>query len=234
MVYLLVSFFVCEEDCPWGNICANLPLFYVGCHHSVAWWAVLGPCLGPEPVNPRPLKQSAQRYFWYLFNFQVKKTLSVIFKETHELGGPYLTFRIKILLPGEDRPSKLHFLQNGSWTGSIPLCMCHIYINPVSGVEGLKGWKSQTVVFCAVLCRRTTCFEHFSVISFGWICFSFPGKSGSRDEIRMKVEKRQFLCWSQFKMRICVIPHIPGLVLLSICSPISVTVCWFSMYDLIV
>ena len=35
--------FLLEEDCWWTNICANRPLFYVGCHHSVAWWVVLGP-----------------------------------------------------------------------------------------------------------------------------------------------------------------------------------------------
>ena len=39
---------VCEEDCHWANMCANLPLFYVGCHHSVAWWTVLGLCPGSE------------------------------------------------------------------------------------------------------------------------------------------------------------------------------------------
>ena len=48
------SFFSCKEDCHWANVCANLPLFYVGCHHSMAWWVVLGPCLGSEPSNPRP------------------------------------------------------------------------------------------------------------------------------------------------------------------------------------
>ena len=38
--------FFCEEDCPWANIYVNLALFYVGCHHSMAWWAVLGPGQG--------------------------------------------------------------------------------------------------------------------------------------------------------------------------------------------
>ena len=37
---------VCEEDWPWANICANLPLFYLGCCCSVAWWVLLGPCPG--------------------------------------------------------------------------------------------------------------------------------------------------------------------------------------------
>ena len=40
----LVCVCVCEEDWPWANIYDNLPPFYVGCCHSVAWWAVLGPC----------------------------------------------------------------------------------------------------------------------------------------------------------------------------------------------
>ena len=53
-------FCVCVWDWPWANICANLPLFYVGCHHSMAWPVVLGPCLGSEPVNPGLLKQSTQ------------------------------------------------------------------------------------------------------------------------------------------------------------------------------
>ena len=26
---------VCEEDCCWANICANFPLFYVGCYHGM-------------------------------------------------------------------------------------------------------------------------------------------------------------------------------------------------------
>ena len=55
----LFSFFVCEEDWPWANICCQsssfclrkivpkltaMPVFlyflYMGCHHSMAWWAV--------------------------------------------------------------------------------------------------------------------------------------------------------------------------------------------------
>ena len=47
------------KDCPWANICANLPLLDVGCCHSMAWWMVLGLRPGSEPVNPRPPKQSA-------------------------------------------------------------------------------------------------------------------------------------------------------------------------------
>ena len=46
------------KDYCWANICANLPPFYLGCHHSVARWAVLGLCLGSKPANPRLLKQS--------------------------------------------------------------------------------------------------------------------------------------------------------------------------------
>ena len=42
-------FFFCEEDWPWANTCAHLPLFYVGRHHSMVWWEVLGPHLGSEP-----------------------------------------------------------------------------------------------------------------------------------------------------------------------------------------
>ena len=49
----------CEEDRPWANICDNLPLFYVGCCHSVVWWALLSPRQESEPANPRPLKWSA-------------------------------------------------------------------------------------------------------------------------------------------------------------------------------
>ena len=45
-------FFFGVEDCRWANICANLPLFYMGCHHSVAWLAVLGPRPRSEPANP--------------------------------------------------------------------------------------------------------------------------------------------------------------------------------------
>ena len=38
-----LAFFLCmcEEDCPWANVCANCPLLlYVECHHSMAWQAV--------------------------------------------------------------------------------------------------------------------------------------------------------------------------------------------------
>ena len=44
--------FFCEEDCCWANICANLPVFNVGCRHSMAWWTVLRQSLGSEPTNP--------------------------------------------------------------------------------------------------------------------------------------------------------------------------------------
>ena len=40
--------FLCEENWPWVNICANLSLFYVGCHHSTAWRVMLGLHLGSE------------------------------------------------------------------------------------------------------------------------------------------------------------------------------------------
>ena len=49
---------VCEEDWPSANICANLPLFYVGRCHSVAWQVLLRPRPESEPVNPGPLKWS--------------------------------------------------------------------------------------------------------------------------------------------------------------------------------
>ena len=54
--YLIYSdfflFCVSVEDCPLANICANLPLFHVEWHHSMAWQAVLHPCLGSEPETP--------------------------------------------------------------------------------------------------------------------------------------------------------------------------------------
>ena len=51
-----IFLFLLEEDCRWGKLCANLPLFYVGRHHSVAWRAVLGLHLGSKTVNPKLLK----------------------------------------------------------------------------------------------------------------------------------------------------------------------------------
>ena len=53
---------VYEEDWSWANICASLPLLYVGCCHSMAWQVVLGPCWRWEPGNPRPLQQSERTY----------------------------------------------------------------------------------------------------------------------------------------------------------------------------
>ena len=48
-----------EEDWPWANIRAHLPLLYIGdAYHSMACQVV--PCLhlGSEPENPRPPKQN--------------------------------------------------------------------------------------------------------------------------------------------------------------------------------
>ena len=61
--HVIYWFFFCEEDWPWATIYANLPLFYVGCHHSMAWWAVLGLHPGSEPVNSAQPKQSL-RIYW--------------------------------------------------------------------------------------------------------------------------------------------------------------------------
>ena len=52
--------FLLEDDCHWANICANLPLLYVGRRHSVAWWVALGPRPGSEPATPWLLKWSMQ------------------------------------------------------------------------------------------------------------------------------------------------------------------------------
>ena len=49
---LPIFLFLLEEDCCWANICANLPLFCVGCQHSLTWWVVLSPRTGSELVNP--------------------------------------------------------------------------------------------------------------------------------------------------------------------------------------
>ena len=50
-------FFPAEEDSPWANICANLPLFFSMWVVTTAWLLTSGvdPCLGTEP---RPLKGS--------------------------------------------------------------------------------------------------------------------------------------------------------------------------------
>ena len=68
------SSFLPEEDCHWANTCANLPLSHVGCWYNMAWWAVLGPCLGSKPASPRPwrrvreLDHYATRLFpWIMF-----------------------------------------------------------------------------------------------------------------------------------------------------------------------
>ena len=52
------TFFLVRKIGPELTSLANLSLFYVGCCHSMAWWAVLGLCPGSEPVNPRPWKWS--------------------------------------------------------------------------------------------------------------------------------------------------------------------------------
>ena len=55
------SCFLLEEDCPWANICASLPLFYMWVA-TRAWldeWCV-DPHSGSIPANPRSPKWSAQ------------------------------------------------------------------------------------------------------------------------------------------------------------------------------
>ena len=44
--------FLVRNICPELTSVADLPLFYVGGHQSMAWWAILGPCLGSEPAKP--------------------------------------------------------------------------------------------------------------------------------------------------------------------------------------
>ena len=59
--YFILFYFFGEEDWPWANICCqSLSFFYEGCCHSMAWWAVLGPCLGSELANPRLQKKCTQ------------------------------------------------------------------------------------------------------------------------------------------------------------------------------
>ena len=49
---LFVYLFLDEEDSPWTNICANLPLFCMW-DASTAWlMSGVGPLPGSEPVNP--------------------------------------------------------------------------------------------------------------------------------------------------------------------------------------
>ena len=52
---------VSEEDCPWANICASLPLFckWDSTIAQLDEWDV-SPHPGSKPVNPGPLKQNAQ------------------------------------------------------------------------------------------------------------------------------------------------------------------------------
>ena len=51
--------FFFEEDWPWANIRAHVPLLYLwDAYHSVAWQAVSRPNLGSETVNPGLPKQS--------------------------------------------------------------------------------------------------------------------------------------------------------------------------------
>ena len=49
-----------EEDWPWANIFANIPLFCMW-DAATAWLdeQCVGPCLGSEPTNSGPLKWSA-------------------------------------------------------------------------------------------------------------------------------------------------------------------------------
>ena len=50
-----------EEDWPWANIHAHLPLLYMrDAYHSMAWQAVPCPHPGPEPVNPGPPKRNGR------------------------------------------------------------------------------------------------------------------------------------------------------------------------------
>ena len=50
-----------EEDWPWANIRAHLPLLYMwdACH-STAWQVVLWPHPGSKPATPGPPKQKVQ------------------------------------------------------------------------------------------------------------------------------------------------------------------------------
>ena len=49
-----VGLFVCiRKSGPELTSVANLPLLYVGCPESMAWWVVLCPHPGSEPANPQ-------------------------------------------------------------------------------------------------------------------------------------------------------------------------------------
>ena len=59
-IIVLLVFFG-QEDCPWANIYASLPLFCIG-NATTAWldeWCV-GLCPGSGPVNPGLPEQSTQ------------------------------------------------------------------------------------------------------------------------------------------------------------------------------
>ena len=48
-----ILLFFAEEDWPWANICAHLPLLFIW-DAATAWFEkrCIGACLGSEPVNP--------------------------------------------------------------------------------------------------------------------------------------------------------------------------------------
>ena len=59
--YYYYHFYCSEEDWPWANICANLPLFCTW--DTVTAWLderCVSPCPGSEPSNPGLPKQSVQ------------------------------------------------------------------------------------------------------------------------------------------------------------------------------
>ena len=54
-----------EENWPWANICSqSSSSLYVGCRHSMAWWALLGLCLGSKPLNPEPQSRAREPNFY--------------------------------------------------------------------------------------------------------------------------------------------------------------------------
>ena len=56
-------FFFGEEDCPWANVCVNLPLLYMW--DTATGWLdeqYVGPHLGSEPANPRLPKRSVRTW----------------------------------------------------------------------------------------------------------------------------------------------------------------------------
>ena len=58
---LPIFLFLPKEDCPWANMCANLPLRCIWAT-TTAWpdEQYVGLCLGSEPMNPGLPKQSAR------------------------------------------------------------------------------------------------------------------------------------------------------------------------------